>query len=59
MGSDKFLVYGEDYKRIRDQIAQESLQRNLQTNLNEVSTSKSFPMWHNADWLNFQCSAKL
>ena len=37
MGSDKFLVYGEHYKRIRDQIAQESLQRNLQNNLDDVS----------------------
>ena len=32
-----FLVYGEDYKRIRDQIARESLQRNLQQEQEEVS----------------------
>lgn len=37
MGSDKFLVYGEHYKIIRDQIAQESLQRNLPNNLDDVS----------------------
>ena len=42
MGSDKFLVYGEDYKQIRDEISQKSLQRNLQDDTGEVVSNRVF-----------------
>ncbi|XP_066927560.1 E3 ubiquitin-protein ligase rnf213-alpha-like [Clytia hemisphaerica] len=57
-GNDRFLVYGIAYKEIRDQMAKEALQRNLNADLEPVAVvdelTTSLALLHESVFANYQ-----